>query len=103
MLCLPILFYLTPSCSYTYHVSECIQLLQMHQVIGLVENKNGLSRNHLVHISVFKAKLAIQLQIFWLCQPHCRELNTKVSQCKSLELYGKVSSVSNSVLHCLWW
>lgn len=64
MLYLAILSYLRPSCPYIYYASGSIQLLQMNQVIGLVENRNGVQRKHLAGIPVFKAKFTIQLHIF---------------------------------------
>lgn len=86
MLYYGILSYRTPSCSYTFYASESICLLQMHQ-IGIIENRNRLSRSYLVHIPVFKEKLTILLHPFWHCWVHCKKWNTEVSQC-AMEALG---------------
>lgn len=91
LLCYAILWYsvLPYTILFLYFLCFWKHLAPTSASIGIIENRNGLSRSHLVHIPVFKEKLTILLHPFWHCWPHCKKWNTEVSQ-RAMEALGAV-------------
>lgn len=89
LLCYAILWYsvLPYTILFLYFLCFWKHLSPTNASIGIIENRNRLSRSYLVHIPVFKEKLTILLHPFWHCWVHCKKWNTEVSQC-AMEALG---------------